>query len=83
MADSRPKELLDRWRELARQLAAADPTSRDALAAEVQRARHEYFAAVEAIWLAVRETFDDAVTPPVTEDPATPSEAKAGDSEDV
>ena len=83
MDDSRPKELLDRWRERERQLAAANSTARNALAAEVERARGEYFDAVEAIWLTVRETDDDAEAAPGIEDPARHSGSKARDTEGV
>ena len=80
MADSRQKELLARWREGERRLAAADPTSRKLLAAEVRRVRREYFAAVEAVWLAVRERDDEAASREI-DHPTARSHSKRRDAE--
>ena len=76
MVRTRAKELLDDWRDLERRIVAADPSDRDALAAEVQAARTAYFRAVESIWLAVRES-DEAATTSSPLEERTPSDSTA------
>jgi hypothetical protein len=42
MPERRAKELLDRWRELQRQLERAQPRQRGPLSAEIERVKREY-----------------------------------------
>jgi len=49
MLDLRAKELLDRWRELERQLEQARADQRAALIAEIERIRDEHRTVVEHV----------------------------------
>jgi hypothetical protein len=47
MPERRAKELLDRWRELERQLERAQPRQRATLRADIERIKREYNDVIE------------------------------------
>jgi hypothetical protein len=49
MPERRAKELLDRWRELQRQLEHAQPRQRGALSAEIDQVKREYIEVTDLI----------------------------------